>query len=482
MSKEIKIETYQRYKINKGRIFMYKKYRKQQQTSSKVKNMLLKILKRCKNLVMSIIAIASMLSFTILPFLHDSIDHTLAQWVWFPACVIFISIAVTSRTRQSDNNGNRPVFEQFHSVAILFIFLFFGSAFIINYYHNAYNWFWAAFIIVGICVPGTLFSFRNVIIQDKSIHPKLIKVSSKTYWKYTCFYWLIDLFYMAIFNYWIEIAKNHIQLKWLVSQFVFGGLAMVFIFYNLARAFLSDSKKHWLALLHDFIFGIAITVYLIFLIPSVSNLQNIVLTIVAAVYSGLLTLVGVAWTIKDSDTKRREEERRKHIPYVRIAHNERSSVEATINTINDLDSFDRIGQEKQNDISEHSFFFVRRIFFSLKNISSDNVVLHGILIDENYYDFESTVLIEKASVCHINIGQSVIKFANKIESMHLILSDVLTNYYKIACTFEFSEINYTKTEEDQSGKNTVSKTYFCTINNFSLPEFMPEGISFANKT
>ena len=106
---------------------------------------------------------------------------------------------------------------------------------------------------------------------------------------------------------------------------------MVYIFYNLTRAFLSNTKKHWWGLLQDFLWGVAITVYLIFLIPN-DALQTIVLSITAAVYGGLLTLVGVAWTIKDTnekrkedlirvETERKEEERKKNIPYIRLAFN-----------------------------------------------------------------------------------------------------------------------------------------------------------------
>ena len=49
------------------------------------------------------------------------------------------------------------------------------------------------------------------------------------------------------------------------------------------------------------------TVYLIYLIPE-KELQAIILTIVAALYGGLITLVGVAWTIKKSDKDRKADE------------------------------------------------------------------------------------------------------------------------------------------------------------------------------
>ena len=88
---------------------------------------------------------------------------------------------------------------------------------------------------------------------------------------------------------------------------------MVIIFYNLSKVFINGNSPFKFGLVQDFIVGIALTVYLIYIIPN-ESLQQIVIPIVAAVYGGLLTLVGVAWTIKKSDRDRKEEEKRKAKP------------------------------------------------------------------------------------------------------------------------------------------------------------------------
>ena len=54
------------------------------------------------------------------------------------------------------------------------------------------------------------------------------------------------------------------------------------------------------------IIGVGLSVYLIYIIPN-KDLQAIVIPIVSAVYGGLITLVGVAWTIKDTNDKRKED-------------------------------------------------------------------------------------------------------------------------------------------------------------------------------
>ncbi len=65
----------------------------------------------------------------------------------------------------------------------------------------------------------------------------------------------------------------------------------------------------------DLLFGLGVTSYLIYIIPN-SNLQEIVLTIIASVFGGIFTLVGVAWTIKQSQKDNYEKEVQKQTPYL----------------------------------------------------------------------------------------------------------------------------------------------------------------------
>lgn len=114
--------------------------------------------------------------------------------------------------------------------------------------------------------------------------------------KYILFYWLVDAFYIAIFSH------------SLLCQFITGDLCMVIIFTNLSNLVISRKAVSKVAMLHDFVAEIAITIYLIYIIPNPS-LQNIVLIIARALFGGLITLVGVAWTIKDGHRREAESNR-----------------------------------------------------------------------------------------------------------------------------------------------------------------------------
>ncbi len=80
---------------------------------------------------------------------------------------------------------------------------------------------------------------------------------------------------------------------------------MLIVFYNLSASVVNQANQarnvilKW-SLLQDFIVGVGISIYLIYIIPN-DDLQTIVIAIIAAIYGGLFTLAGVAWTINKSD-------------------------------------------------------------------------------------------------------------------------------------------------------------------------------------
>lgn len=280
---------------------------------SKAKEKVLKILKISAKVIIAIIGIAALLAFVVVPFLHSKINNVVAKFVWYPSCVLFIISAITIIFKKPKTPSKYPIFDFLGNLGLVPMVVIFSSAFLINYYVTAYTWWWAIFVLVAIFLPIFVFGIRNFLKKEKEYTEDQIKTSLKVCWKYIGFYWLMDLFYMAIFNYWT--AGEQSQTLCLTLQFVFGGLAMVYIFYNLTRAFLSNTKKHWWGLLQDFLWGVAITVYLIFLIPN-DALQTIVLSITAAVYGGLLTLVGVAWTIKDANDEKKKDLILQHKPII----------------------------------------------------------------------------------------------------------------------------------------------------------------------
>lgn len=165
--------------------------------------------------------------------------------------------------------------------------------------------YWISFTLIAILIPIGLKSFKVWVEKHFNCTDEQKKNVSTNFFKYWMFYWLCDLFYMACF------------LDNIVCKFVFGCLIMVIVLMNVCFSFVSSNCKtvfQKIGLLQDFLVGIGLTVYLIYLIPE-KELQTIILTIVAALYGGLITLVGVAWTIKKSDKDRKEDEIKHEKPY-----------------------------------------------------------------------------------------------------------------------------------------------------------------------
>ena len=407
---------------------------------SKVKEKALKILKISSKVIIAIISIAALLAFVVVPFLHSKIKDVVAKFVWYPSCVLFVVSAVATVFKKPKTPSKYPIFDFLGNLGLVPIVVIFSSAFLINYCDTAYTWWWAIFVLVALFLPIFVFGMRIFLKKEKEYTEDQIKTSLKVCWKYVGFYWLMDLFYMAIFNYWT--ADEQSQTLWLTLQFVFGGLAMVYIFYNLARAFLSNAQKHWWGLLQDFLWGIGITVYLIFLIPD-NALQTIVLSITAAVYGGLLTLVGVAWTIKDTnekrkedlirvETERKEEERKKNIPYIRLAFNkDLPPLVANATMVNILD-FEN--SEELSRLERNVFYQISIKDFIIKNLSNTNIILNGVIAYGKYFEFSRMEIIEPDACCLIKTTKNtMISVACPDQSIHLVVSDTLGHQYKTEC-------------------------------------------------
>ena len=411
---------------------MAKKAKKQRKKLdfSKAKKVMANIFKICGRVSMATLKIASLEAFLVIPFLHNYIDHTWAQWIWYPACAIFVVSTVIDSHSTNKKPSKIPLFDFFEKLSLLPAIMIFGSAFIINYYNVAFSWWWAGFVIFAVYFPVFMFGIRKYLEKEKNYTPEQIKKSKKNCLKYVLFYWLIDLFYMSIFNYW-QVAEQ-LKTPWLVLQFVFGGLAMVYIFYNLTRVFLAKGEKHWWGLLQDFVLGISITIYLIYLIPDTNNLQTIVTAITASVYGGLLTLIGVAWTIKRQDDINQEQEKKAYRPVVVVQLDLPKEVVAfyikkvNCNTI----SFDK------NEICTTPMY-IQTIF--MHNTDFSHFYLLGLIVNNEKILVEPKQYINREKNFAISFNQKIIYCKTNINKISLYTQDLLGNFYEIPLSYEIVE-------------------------------------------
>ena len=275
---------------------------------NKVKMILCKILSITKILL----SMVAMVAFFVIPFINGLLNKVIAQIIWYPSLLIFFIDSVKFIKRGEIISPINWI-NHISKKSLLPCIVLIGSAFIINYYTTSYTWWWAIFVFVAVSIPAFILGIRSYAIEQKSYTDAEIRKLNIWYVKLCSFYWLLDLLYMSIFMYWQN--KDDVQSPWLLWQFIFGITAIVIIFCNLVQVFLKSKDKNMFLLIQDFILGIATTIYLIFSVTD-EVLRNVVLTMMAAVFGGLITLVGVAWTIKDNSEKIKEERKFSIRPYL----------------------------------------------------------------------------------------------------------------------------------------------------------------------
>lgn len=239
--------------------------------------------------------------------------------------------------------------------------------------------YWVSFALIAVLILIGLagveawgekrFSYTNE--QKKNASINLLK-----YWM---FYWLCDLFYMACF------------LDNLICKFVFGCLIMVIVLMNVCFSFVSSNCKTFfqkIGLLQDFLVGIGLTIYLIYLIPE-KELQTIILTIVAALYGGLITLVGVAWTIKKSDKDRKEDEIKHEKPY--FSFNQQ------------FHEIDLNGSEKACfPPIEGEYKYKSEVLVQLENSDKAPFILKKLYHDEKWFELEGNFTVLPSGKCFLS--------------------------------------------------------------------------------
>ena len=374
-----------------------------------------------------------MLGYIVVPFLSNYIDRTIAQWVWFP-CAAYVLISTVIDCVKKTKCFEDPLWNYITKQGDFPLLLTFSSVFVFNYYEIGYVWCWVIFIALAVYVPvffvsALKFDFTRNVRSDAEKRKARINII-----KHIICYWIFDFFFCACFNNWSSVT------------YFLGTIAIVIILWNATKAFLSGNELFWWLLPFEFLIGIGLSVYLIYFIAD-ESLRGIVLTMAAAVYGGLFTLIGVAWTIKKGDTdrradlrrmedERRAEERKKHIPFLRVTKENQGADVARVISIKGL-SFGKL--EDVALLNNRIFYEVTINAFNVKNISKEAVILKGIIVHGAYYSFTRAVIIEAGGTCKIEITKNYsVIFAELDKMMTLVVEDILGNQYSIGCRITLS--------------------------------------------
>ena len=262
------------------------------------------------------------------------------------------------------------------------------------------------------------------------ITPEMDKAANQRMVRYVLFYWLCNLFYMACF------------IHSTVCKFVFGILIVLIVFMNLVGGFTFPKERNtwekW-GLLQDFLVGVGLSVYLIYIIPN-DSVKQVLIPIVAAMFGGLLTLVGVAWTIRQGQKERaedrrqleedrKEEERKKYYPIASL-YPAYITPDCTV-----MISPTHKNVNIQSSIYKIETFFIRNTDFSSFFISK-------LIIDNENYSLNTFPFVEKKAFVKFDLSKiCLIEVPKRIS---IIIEDMIGNGYTMGLDFKVNTDNSIK--------------------------------------
>ena len=358
-----------------------------------------------------VIGLLTLIVILLFPFLSRKLNHLFAIICYAFSLLIFPIIVLTGKSNNKKND----------ITTMILVYYFFGGIFVINYFDTPFDLLWFVFGLIIIGVPFSFYfinywyKLKNKPTEEQKVNFKLNVV------KYTLFYYVLDLFYMSF------IIDN------LICRYIFGGIIILYIFYNSTKAFIHNIKPRIIFIVQDVFIGIGIAIYLIFIIPN-SDLRDVVTSIVSAVFGGYVTLLGVAWTIKDNSRNRKDDERLSKVPYLYIVKEDYDKTFKSFAPVLD-EVFKTFNDETVHCISINEFI--------IKNSNNSDCVPYGFVLNGKLYKFDNMYFVERNKCFKVEIAHNYTLNNNQYEvTLSIIVKDVLDNFYQFDCELNLENSGY----------------------------------------
>ena len=153
--------------------------------------------------------------------------------------------------------------------------------------------------------------------------------------------------------------------------------------------------------------------------------------VLAGLIGGVLTLTGVAWTIKRQDEIKKEEEKRKIKPYIVLVKETFNKTDVKKLCFASIDGYGKIGEDKTYILDER---------FLIKNVGVAACVLAYIKINGKKQNcvMQSLVVNENALVCCVHKKNLIKITEDRLLEIKLGIYDVNYNLYEYNVVFRTS--------------------------------------------
>lgn len=408
-----------------------------------------------------------------LPVFYDFSQMQIVVKILFIACyivglVLLITLVFYDKTEQNEekNSWKDKVFIGFLSAIYIIGFLMFLD-------HNLWGYKEAVYGIMFLVVLFVeIFISINVVFGKKLDSEKLPTI-------------LISAAVLTFLLAAVNETSNNVEPANLLYKLSFGiaYLIAVALFINSYLFKKRDNNKTIGNIVGIVFWGSLILVTFPYYVQWCGLKENdfqTFVTVYAALIGGGITLAGVAWTIKDSNEKRKEdlqrvemerkeEERKKNIPYIK-------SVDDVL-----YDSYINIPLKNHYDfykIEDRSKFTNKQVYsvqfseLGIKNVSDTHIIFNSIALNNRFYSF-SGILIEKGQTCKITFNNnSGVVLHESLNSIKLIMCDMVGNSYEIECKYAHSQSTPPQSElettDDGVDYTLHARSYI--IQKVSLPE------------
>lgn len=163
---------------------------------------------------------------------------------------------------------------------------------------------------------------------------------------------------------------------------------------------------------------------------------NIIVPLLAALFGGLLALIGVLVTLKFEKKKRKEDFKLQYRPYV-LKSEENFEVELLVTPVI-LSNIKTLNIRSVLDSSYNTEDYVIIKNFLLLNTELANLCVLGVKINNETYLFNKNedLFVPKNRHILIQTNGNVFYCKGKFEKLELIISDIFENKYSIECIFQ----------------------------------------------
>ena len=221
------------------------------------------------------------------------------------------------------------------------------------------------------------------------------------------------------------------------KRLIVAGIALIYL-YAISRAILRAffSKYTTKVTLFQTMLYVAVYILLIIGVPFLLKyagvkddiVKNIITPIYAAAIGGILTLSGVAWTIKHADRQRKEDERKNLQPLFTCKYVDWNKIKLSENQVK------RIIKNQFNNIEDNFVGSINIRTFCLENTSKTEFFLTGIYINDNFYEIKTKELVSKEEVTRFDELQLNIN-RDQVDKIKLCVEDLIENKYTMELVF-----------------------------------------------